>query len=651
MSVSEMKKLTVVALKKDAGKVMRKLMWLESVEIEPAELVLDGETVAVSDNGGLYASERQSALRDAETITAALKLLSAHGGVKRGLFSIPNVVSRRDFENGIANGIEYSELCEIAGEIVRLDRERTEKEADMREAEIMSEAFSPWVACDMRLDGLFTKYTETVLGIAPPELDAQTAETGLYDNGIEAVTEILKKEKSASYVSVTFLKEKKEAALGYLALRGFEVCDFFGACEKPAEEISRLSERIRDIKKEISDIILRIESFADKYTALETALDMARTRARIAGSKQDMLCTERAVAIFGWIPVDRVEKLEKTLSEHDVFYELVSPAPEDDVPVRLVNKRPASCFEGIVTMYSPPAYGAFDPTGIMSVFFFIIFGLMLSDAVYGLILTFGGLFIAKRARLSRSAEDMCRAFSICGISCILWGIAFGSYLGDLPVRFMKSAFGVDIDIPKVMDITEGAIYLLILALALGAVHMMTGMALRFYVLCARGRALDAVLDEGSRFVLFIGIGMYFVYEKAGIVLMTVGALTMIAGGGRREKRFVMRIVKGIGSLYGLVGYASDLLSYSRIMALGLSSAVVASVFNILAVMGGGGVFGALLFIVVLIVGHALNLAINVLGAFVHTSRLQYVEFFGRFFEGGGRAFRPLRPDMTHAALA
>lgn len=245
---------------------------------------------------------------------------------------------------------------------------------------------------------------------------------------------------------------------------------------------------------------------------------------------------------------------------------------------------------------------------------------------------------------------MCNMFAVCGVSCIVWGVIFGSYLGDLPAQFMKNMFGIDIKVWAAVDILNEAIVFLVLSLAMGAVHMLAGMAIRFYVLCKNGQVFSAVFDEGSWFVLFLGAGLYFIVPTAGIIVAGTGVLMLVLTQGRDKKNPIMKIVGGIGSLYSLVNYASDLLSYSRIMALGLSSAVVASVFNVLATMGGLTVPGIIMFVLVVLVGHILNLAINLLGTFVHTSRLQYVEFFGKFFEDGGRPFRPLKPDITHSSV-
>lgn len=637
MAVSKMKKLTLVAMKNDAGRIMRKLMWLGCVQIEREK----NDGVGIT-RGTLYASERQNAAKDAETLSEAFSILVRRGGTKRGMFSAPPTLNKRDFDGDIIGNTDYLSVCERAGRVIALDKEHTQYEAECRAVEGQMAALSPWISYDMKLSETSTKYTRTVFGTVSPSFD-EAAVT-------EAVVEIVKKEKNAWYVSATFLKENEEKTLRALSMLGFTRIELSGTALTPAEELSRLADVLADVKEKMSKTLDEIDAMRDSCDDMAIALDMANTKAGAAEAKQDLLCTERTVVLSGWIPREYVKDLEKTLTGDEVYYELSEPSPDDDVPVHLVNGKPAGYFESVVEMYSPPAYGTFDPTRIMMVFFFIIFGMMLADVIYGLMITFGCLFIAKKANVSRGVKDMCKMFAVCGISCIIWGVIFGSYLGDLPAQFMKNMFGIDIKVWAAVDILNEAIVFLVLSLAMGAVHMLAGMAIRFYVLCKNGQVFSAVFDEGSWFVLFLGAGLYFIVPTAGIIVAGTGVLMLILTQGRDKKNPIMKIVGGIGSLYSLVNYASDLLSYSRIMALGLSSAVVASVFNVLATMGGFTVPGIIMFVLVVLVGHILNLAINLLGTFVHTSRLQYVEFFGKFFEDGGRPFRPLKPDITHSSV-
>jgi V/A-type H+-transporting ATPase subunit I len=329
-------------------------------------------------------------------------------------------------------------------------------------------------------------------------------------------------------------------------------------------------------------------------------------------------------------------------------YELSEPGQDDTVPVLLQNRQPASAFEMVIGLYSLPVYGSYDPTVIMSFFYFIIFGLMLGDVVYGLLLTAGGFIALKYLDLDAGVKKIIRLFAICGISCIISGILFGSYLGDLPVVFMDKMMGIKIKSPALLfDPLADPIMFLVVTLATGVVHLVAGMGVKFCILWSAGKRFDAIFDVGSWFVLFAGIGVYAINSGVGKYIALTGAAMLILTQGRAEKNIFMKLIKGVGSIYSIVSYAADLLSYSRIMALGMASAVIASVVNILATLVGPSIIGFAVMAVIVLLGHAVNLGINILGTFVHTSRLQYIEFFGKFYEDGGKEFRPIRPEMKY----
>jgi len=344
------------------------------------------------------------------------------------------------------------------------------------------------------------------------------------------------------------------------------------------------------------------------------------------------------------------------LSGYECAYECRDPIGGEDPPILLRNNGFAMNFEWVVGMYSYPKYGRFDPTAIMSIFYFLIFGLMFADVGYGLLLVVGGFggawLLGPRASLRR----MLCMFGYCGISAILMGVIFGGWFGDLPVAVMQNLLGVSVDSGVGHFFGSGLWFnpldnpleFLIFALAVGGVHLIAGMAVRFYILCKDGKAGEAFCTIAPYWVLFAGLLTLLVHKTAGIAVSVAGGALIVLLNGYGIRNPFKRLFKGLGGLYGLINYASDLLSYSRILALGLVAAVIAKVINMITALGDNGVFGAIVMVVVLIVGHALNLAINVLGSFVHTSRLQYMEFFGKFYEDGGRAFEPAVPTEKYS---
>ena len=229
---------------------------------------------------------------------------------------------------------------------------------------------------------------------------------------------------------------------------------------------------------------------------------------------------------------------------------------------------------------------------------------------------------------------------------MIWGVLMGSYFGDFPLAYMQHMAGMS-EVPKTLalwfDPIQNPMNFLILSLGVGAVHLVAGMAVKFSLIWKSGKPLDAIFDVGSWWVLFAGLGLLAVKPEIGKWVALAGVAMLVLTQGRAEKNIIMKLGKGIFSLYDLISYGSDLLSYSRILALGLASAVIGQVVNILATLAGPSVVGFIAMVLIFIVGHILNLVINVLGTFVHTSRLQYIEFFGKFFVDGGKPFRPLAP--------
>lgn len=248
-------------------------------------------------------------------------------------------------------------------------------------------------------------------------------------------------------------------------------------------------------------------------------------------------------------------------------------------------------------------------------------------------------------------------FGYCGISCIIFGVLFGAYFGDFPLAFLQNVMGVaPQDLPRLsllpseaanvavlFDPIQNPMAFLVLSIGVGALHLIAGMAVKAWILCRRGKILDALFDIVAYWVLFAGIGTLFFNQRVGIILLSVGGGIVFLTAGRRKKGFFGKLLGGFLGLYSLINFASDLLSYSRILALGLAAGVISQVVNLLATMSNGFI-GFILMILIFTVGHLLNLAINLLGTFVHTSRLQYIEFFGKFYEDGGTPFQPMAPS-------
>jgi V/A-type H+/Na+-transporting ATPase subunit I len=312
---------------------------------------------------------------------------------------------------------------------------------------------------------------------------------------------------------------------------------------------------------------------------------------------------------------------------------LEDPAEEEEHPVLLSNPSFVQPVEFITEQYSLPNSKGVDPNLIMTPFFIAFFGMMVSDAAYGLILTAVSAFVLLKMKPEGGLKKIMGIMFWGGISTFLWGAAFGGWIGGLiPAKAwlfdpMKEPF-------KMMG----------LSLGLGVLHLYCGIGLQAYRNIRDGNILDAILDQGIWYTLLTGLMMLLLPATAviGKYLAITGAIGMVLFAGRSKKNIIMRLLSGVLSLYGVTGFLGDVLSYLRLFALGLATGVIGAVVNSMALMVGGSVIGYIFMTLFLILGHTFNLGINTLGAYVHSSRLQYVEFFGKFYEGEGKPFIPFR---------
>ena len=487
---------------------------------------------------------------------------------------------------------------------------------------------------------------------------------------LHAGVEEVGRDEDALYVSVLTMKEDADAVSRALTGLGFLRVTFKGLPDEaaPAAENLRLCQKEldeRDISLQIITDTLR--RLSEKLPELQVLYDLESTTLTAAREKQKLATTEECVVLEGWVPAEREGKVAAALDKLPCAYGMEEPAEGEEPPVLLKNNAFSANFEWVVGMYSYPKYGTFDPTTVMSIFYFLIFGLMFADVGYGILVTLIGFLAPKILRMKPSMTRMLNMFAYCGIACAVCGFIFGGWFGDLPYALMTSfggyesteaakeafplfnglvvTFGGE---PVSLNPLDNPMAFLIISLAMGAVHLIAGMAVKFVLLCKQGDVFAAIFDIGAYWILFAGLALIFVSPNVGWIVLGVGALMIVATYGRAQKNFLMRIAMGFKGLYDLINYASDLLSYCRILALGLASAVMAQVFNLLATMGGPTPVGFVLLVAVLLIGHVLNIAINLLGAFVHTSRLQYLEFFGKFFEDGGVGFAPATPSEEYS---
>ena len=400
--------------------------------------------------------------------------------------------------------------------------------------------------------------------------------------------------------------------------------------------------------------------------------DYYRTRAekyRLLGTIPQ---TRKAFFIEGWVPAESAEAVAKLLTEkYGAVVDYEEKKEGETEPTLLRNNKFSRNYEPVLASYGLPQHGKVDPTTIMSFFYMFFFGMMLSDAGYGLLMVIGcGIALLKFPRMAQGMKKMITMFFWCGVSTVFWGIMFGGFFGDVIDVVAKTFFGYTGDKivkPLWFDPLTSPMRLLIWCMLFGIIHLFFGLGIKGYQYLKDGDIVGFVSDIIAWYAFLIGLILMLLPTDlfANIAQMQFnfppfvaplakglaigGMVVILLMSGRANKNWGLRIALGAYDIYGVTGWLSDALSYSRLLALGLATGVIASVINTMAAMvgEGKGIIGLIIFFIIFIIGSVLNFAINLLGAYVHTNRLQYVEFFGKFYDGGGEPFEPFETKTKY----
>lgn len=645
MSILKMKRLYVIAPADSRRTVLRALTRLGCVELErcTAQQIVDS-------GGKLYISEENSqAAKIRSILENACRLLKNSGVSKKTpLFSTrPEVTERQLFDMGTLSGAKQTaEVVDALGTQLA--------EAGSAQAKLHSQiaTLTPWQPLDVPLNFTGTRETIFLSGTLPAAIEIDLLLTRLHTEAPACMAEVIGSDNEQHYLTVTVHREQEAAALNILKSAGFVTANFKDVEVTAGEKIEALQKEIAALENAKTEYTKQIASYYEKLSTLEMAYDAYTQEAARDELLSATAHTEHTAYFTGWMPAEADAAVAKLLDTQGCAYSIEEPAEDETPPVMMQNSAFISPVEPITEMYDTPAYGSIvDPNPFMFPFYIVFFGFIMADAAYGILMFIGCFLALKLMKPTGGMKKTLTLFMYCGVSTFFAGLLFGGFFSNAFTVFTQTFLGKAVVIPPLwFDPAAEPMKMLAFSLAMGGVHIILGMALAAYRMIRQGHLLDAVFDVGSWYLVFAGIGLYVLKIPVGLYVIAAGALLLVFTGGRNSPSLFGKITGGLGSLYGITGYLSDLLSYARIMALGLSGAVIGQVMNQLGAMGGKGFFGLVMFIVVFVLGHTFNLAINLLGAYVHTSRLQYIEFFGKFFEGGGRAFRPLVNNTNYVTI-
>ncbi len=659
MSVLQTQKIRICALKSSRKQILEELQRMGVVEIE--ERGKEDDVFRKTDTSQARSRYERHA-RDAED---ALKTLDTYAPEKKSLFSSLEGKDAISTEQYYENVDERREILRHISRILSLNKTIAESEASRVRAEMTIESLTPWMSLDIPMDCQNTRTTSAMLGSLPGQwtLENILSEIAKAHPELEAYDlEVLGADQDQTCIFAVCRKEDMPVLEDALRVNGFMRRDFQINLlpDAYAEELKKEAEGYQIAENNAAEKIRAEAKWRDKIKFLADYYRMRADKYQVLG---ELLQSEHVFFINGYVPENKSQELkEKLEKEYTCDVTISEVKNKKKAPVLLKNNAFVSPTESVVESFGLPGPGEIDPTQIMAIFYYVFFGLMLSDAGYGLLMVLGcGFVLLKFRNMNDSTRKFLTMFFWCGVSTTIWGILFGGFFGDVVTVFSETFLNRTVTIGALwLTPLEEPMKLLIYCFLFGLIHLFVGLGMKGYMDVQKKDYMDLFANVVCWYLLIAGLillllptnifaSMYgssialpSAVSSLAIVMSVVGAAGILFFAEYRRKSIGKRLAMGAYDLYGISSWLSDLLSYSRLLALGLATGVIASVINTMAGMAGGmgGVIGFILFWLVFLVGHALNMAINMLGAYVHTNRLQYVEFFGKFYEGGGRPFRP-----------
>lgn len=648
-----MNKLSVIGLTTEKASLLNRLMDLGVVELnDQSEKLLDAEwsSIVTRDGDEDQISELDSRLAKVET---ALEAIARYDTAKKPLFRTRKTMSQSAYDEALRDGVSIRHEIQ---EVLALYDRWSESKSKENTIVSMQASLQPWLAYELPLDMTGTRSVRVLTGIVPAVADAEGMKKQVSTVSPDTVVTVVGQDAEQQYLSVICMRAEEEAVLDALKSFGFTFALFKDLTGTVKENVTRLNQELAETQKEQEALEQKMASFAAKKEEIQYYYDSLLMERDEAKAAENLLKTKKAFYFEGWVPQRACNQVKKVLEDAGCSYEITEPEKGEETPVLLDNKGLVVPFEAITSMYALPKSYEVDPTPIFAIFYFVFYGMMFADMGYGLILAAACFLLLKKFPLENTGYRLVKCLGFCGISTFIWGALFGGFLGDIVTVVADTFFGATIEItPLWFNPLSDPMKLLIFSCVLGTVHLFIGMGVKAYMYLKDGKIAEAIIEVFAWYLFLIGLALLLfggsLFEGAagiGKWLAIVGAVVIVGGPLLRGKG-VGKLL-GLWDLYGTTSYLADILSYSRLLALGLASAVIAQVFNALGSLFGGGIVGAILFIIIAIFGHALNFALNALGSYVHASRLQYVEFFGKFYEGGGDAFQPFEKKTKYVKL-
>ncbi|HHU08080.1 MAG TPA: V-type ATP synthase subunit I [Clostridiaceae bacterium] len=640
-----MNKITVVGLASERDEVLNTLMRSGVMEI-----------VSREDNADQISSEERLTIEHdlARLETANMQIYKRFPPESSSLFKSKVEVSDEEFL--LSREVESETLTRLTSweDLLSVENLTKQKQITLQE-ELLQ--ISPWQDLDIDLSATETRQTEIIYGVFLDGTAIESLEEQLSQDCPETHIIRFRQTKEGTLAAVVMLKEQASHTRLLVQASDFHAVPAQISAGKPNQIISTLQGEIAGVKEQLSDTELELARLAESRSSFLLLEDNYRVLLDRDNASSEVFGSPHTFWLRGWVPDDSTDELIDELNEkHDVAISSVAGELSENFPIKLKNNKFNQAYEIILTMFGAPNAEESDPTPVLATFYMLLFGMMLSDVGYGLALIVLCLVMLFKFKVGGDMRRLAKMLLISGISSVAWGFVFGGFFGDLITVLSEGRYSFPV---LWFDPMQDAMKLMIFSMLFGVIHLFAGMAIRIRNAKLQGNIMEGILDIVPWYMIIGGLliiaggaaGVFGagseIITQVGIYLALAGAVVVVLFGGRDAKNPIVRILKGILALYDVTGYFSDILSYTRILALVLATSVIAMVVNQLGFLLGPTFAGYILFIAVGLLGHTLNLALSALSAYVHASRLQYVEMFGKFFEGGGKYFKPLQRKTRH----
>ncbi|HYE11211.1 MAG TPA: V-type ATP synthase subunit I [Patescibacteria group bacterium] len=629
MAIVKMKKVSIIALQSEKEQVVKRLQKFGGLHVIDLE-----EWIAEDQNKDLLIDSETDKVNQLEAELSQVKFaydfVSKYDKAKKKMFAQKIQVSEKEYYEALNEKQKTNDIYEQCRAI-------DTKFAELKNAETkinnLIQQLTPWKSLNTKLESIKnTRNVNIMLGFIFTKY-IEEFKDAIYNSGAEVNIEEISTDKENTYILLMnhhSVEDKVSLVQKQFSWTKVAFNDLAGT---PEENITRLRNESNQINVEKEELTQKAEKLVQYKSFLEIQHDVLANERDKNAVVRNFAKTEKSFIIHGWVPEKQASALTAAIEEvTDRFWvQYEEPNKDEEFPVLLDNPVVVKPLEMITEQYSLPNSRAIDPNLIMTPFFVMFFGMMVSDAGYGIVLAISTAIALIVLKPQGGMGKMLGLLCLGGISTFIWGAMFGGW------------FGVNLR-PLWFNPLDNPLKMLIFCLILGVVQLYVGIGLQAYKNIRAGKYLDAIFDQGLWYLFLTGLMMMALppLSVIGKYMAIGGAVGLIATQGRAEKGIIKKLINGVLSLYNVTGFLGDVLSYSRLFALGLATGVIGTVVNAMSSMLGGSFIGNILMVFFMIFGHTFNIAINVLGAYVHSSRLQYVEFFGKFFEGDGKPFVPFR---------